>query len=394
MAKGDVYPSELRTFTDNITGAVIHQLTNYLCHSCHLYFTHLPYYANGTRMLFHSDRGGAGNLYELDLHTFAIKQLTNCSPGEPDIRPFSACVNPVRDEAFFWIGRRLRAIDLQTLEERDIWEMPEGVRCLTPNCSSDGKFVFFATNPIIHEGLTIDRLSGLPFSRDYCAQRPHCSIMRVPAEGGEAEIVWEEDCWLGHVNTSPNNPKILTFCHEGPWAMIDQRIWGLDTDTGRVWKIRPEQPGELIGHEYWFADGSRIGYHGKDTQQRVIWGHADPMGDDFQDYVLPRASTHFHSLDASLVVGDGSVLDPYLMLWRWNGEGYDGALLVQHRCSFHVQSLHCHPAFVPEWVDINLPTSKKDVRPVYILFTADIGAYGNLFIVEVPEFESLPPACE
>ena len=344
-------------------------------------------------MLFHSDRANSKNLFELDLTNLHIRQLTDYSPEDPGIEPFSACVNPVRDEAYFWTGRWLRAIDLVTLEERDIWEMPEGVGCLTPSCSSDGAHIFFAINPIITQGLRIDRLTNRPFSRDYCQAKPHCAILRIPSNGGKAEVVWEEDCWLGHVNTSPHDPDLLTFCHEGPWAMIDQRIWGLDANIGRVWKIRPQKEGELVGHEYWFADGSRIGYHGKNAEGKPIWGHADPMGADFVDITLHRGSTHFHSLDANLVVGDGSVLDPYLMLWRQTGEEYEGKLLVQHRCSFHVQHLHCHPAFVPSSVQLRLDEAKDQAHsPRYIMFTADIGPYGNIFVVEVPEFDSLPPA--
>ncbi len=397
MVKGNVFPAELRTFRDEVTGALIHQLTDHLCHSNHLYFTHSPYYASGTKMLFHSDRGNSRNLYELDLTNFQIRQLTEYGPDEPGVEPFAACINPVRDEAFFWVGRMLKAIDLATLEERELWEMPEGVRCLTPNCSADGAYVYFAVNPIITEGLHIDRLTNQPFSRDYCQAKPHCSIKRIPTDGGDVETIWEEGCWLGHVNTSPNDPHLLTFCHEGPWAMIDQRIWGLNPTRGTVWKIRPQNKGEIIGHEYWFADGTRVGYHGRDAKGRFIWGHADPTGAGFVDCMLPRNSTHFHSLDASLVVGDGSVLDPYLMLWHWTGEGYEGRLLVQHRCSFHVQKLHCHPAIVPHWVRFGFDQEKAATahkRPRYVMFTADIGPYGNIFVVEIPQLESLPPVSE
>jgi len=392
LSKGQVYPPEYSSFRDEVSGAVVHQLTDHLCHSNHLYFTHLPYYAGGRKMLFHSDRGNSGNLFELDLATLEIRQLTEFGPGEPGVEPFSACVNPVKDEAFFWAGRNLRAIDLVSLVERDIWEMPEGIRCLTPNCSSDGRHVFFATNPIITEDLPIDRLRGAPHSKDYCAQRPRCRIMRIPASGGEPQTIWEEDYWIGHVNTSPHKPNLLTFCHEGPWALVEQRIWGLDADTGRAWKIRPEVEGDVIGHEYWFADGSRIGYHGRSKDKAALWGHADPMGGDFVDYALPRGSTHFQSLDASLVVSDGSVLDPHLYLWRWNGVCYDGAILMQHRCSFHVQNLHCHPAFVPHTITLSIGSGGPQASPVprFVLFTADIGAYGNIFVVEVPDFDSLP----
>ncbi|HUS57034.1 MAG TPA: oligogalacturonate lyase family protein [Planctomycetota bacterium] len=54
----------------------------------------------------------------------------------------------------------------------------------------------------------------------------------------------------------------MAFCHEGPWQRVDNRIWGLDIETRRAWKIRPTAPGECVGHEYWMSDGEHIGYHG------------------------------------------------------------------------------------------------------------------------------------
>jgi oligogalacturonide lyase len=30
-----------------------------------------------------------------------------------------------------------------------------------------------------------------------------------------------------------------------------------------TWKVRPQEGDYSIGHEYWFADGVHIGYHGR-----------------------------------------------------------------------------------------------------------------------------------
>lgn len=96
--------------------------------------------------------------------------------------------------------------------------------------------------------------------------RPRSQIIRVATDGSGTEVVFEENYWIGHVNTSPMQPDILTFCHEGPWDKVDNRIWGLDAGTGEVWKIRPTAEGEIVGHEYWFSDGVHIGYHGHTSE--------------------------------------------------------------------------------------------------------------------------------
>jgi oligogalacturonide lyase len=187
-------------------------------------------------------------------------------------------------------------------------------------------------------------------------------------------MVWEEKTWIGHVNTSPTQAHLLTFCHEGPWEMVDNRIWGMDLGSGDVWKIRPRQDEEIVGHEYWHADGERIGYHGAWPDGRKLFGHVRCDNTERVEVDFPFETGHIHSNDHRLIVGDaGSVV----RLWRWNGEGYDGPrVLCEHRCSKHIQNLHVHPRFSPDGTEV--------------LFTSDRSGYGNVYLAEVPEFESLP----
>ena len=376
MAKGSVYPSERQCFQDPETGVTVHRLTGYLCHNNHLYFTHRPYYAGGRKMVFHSDRGNARNLFGLNLDSGEIQQLTGFESGVAGVSPFHACVNPVKAEAYFWVEKTLHAIDLGDLSEHRLWEYPEDVLCGMPNCTADGRFVCYYLCPDLSRELPVDIVHGHVRPEAYLAAHPRCQIARIPTSGGEPEVVWEEDNWLGHVNTSPVDPNLLTFCHEGPWPLVKQRIWGLNLKTEAAWKIRPETEGVIIGHEYWFADGSRIGYHGRLAQTGPLWGHADPLGGDFEEHPMPRASMHLHSLGRELLLSDGTAQDPYLRLWRWNGTGYEGRLLCSHRCSFHTQRLHVHPAMTPDGKGV--------------IFTSDLNGYGNIYYLEFPEFNSLP----
>ena len=51
MGKGDHFPAEWHSFTDDQTGVEIRQLTNYKGHSHHLYFTNPGWYDGGRRLL-------------------------------------------------------------------------------------------------------------------------------------------------------------------------------------------------------------------------------------------------------------------------------------------------------------------------------------------------------
>jgi len=118
------------------------------------------------------------------------------------------------------------------------------------------------------------------------------------------------------------------------FAKVDNRIWGLDLTTGKNWTIRPALPG------YWLADGERIGYHGRS-------------------------------------VGDGTRTFPWVLLWRFHNGAFEGPRAVAyHRGSFQVQITHVHPRFSPDGHQI--------------LYVSDDSGYGNLYLIDTPDFDQLP----
>ncbi len=68
--------------------------------------------------------------------------------------------------------------------------------------------------------------------------KPLSRIIKVAVNDSGGETIFEERYWIGHVNTSPTQNDLLTFCHEGPWDWVDNRIWSMNVVSGEVWKIR------------------------------------------------------------------------------------------------------------------------------------------------------------
>jgi hypothetical protein len=142
--------------------------------------------------------------------------------------------------------------------------------------------------------------------------------------------------------------------------------------------VRPQEGETSIGHEYWFADGvhgdrfdrSAI-TGGRRTRQggtclgisagtmRNGWRTIFPsMGKAGKRSALPQ---HFHSLDETLIVGDGtpafvftrdSPARPYIQLFErravaGDGERYVGPkILAFDRSTFSNQHAHCFARFV------------------------------------------------
>ena len=205
---------------------------------------------------------------------------------------------------------------------------------------------------------------------------PHSMIVKVATDGSGAETAFAENHFMGHVNASPTLPHILTFCHEGPWRLVENRIWGLDLRNGKSWQIRPNAPDEAMGHEYWMVDGEHVGYHGR-TPSGPIYGAVRYDNTDQVEAPLTYGSTHFHSRMLDLIVGDGSRDDPYLLLWRFGNGHFEGPkVLAWHQATFHMGHLHVHPCFSPYGNQV--------------IYTSDPEGYGQLFKIDLPDFDALP----
>ncbi|MCD6285980.1 MAG: PD40 domain-containing protein [Anaerolineae bacterium] len=370
---GARWTSELTTYQDSKSGATIHQLTSYKGHSNHFYFTYPCWYDDGTKIVFTSDRENRTNLFGVDLDSGEITQLTDFAAGE---RLGSLSKNPVREEIYFNLGATLMALDLTTLETRALATCPEGHVGGGANATADGKYLVTGYRVDLSDQILTDLGHGYIGFRETWEAHPHTKIVKIPVDGGDLEVIFEEDYWLGHFNASPKLPNIMTFCHEGPWNLVENRIWGLDINTGEPWQIRPNAPGESIGHEYWMQDGEHIGYHGQ-TAAGPVYGSIRYDNTDQVEAPFEGHCWHFHSYMLDLVVGDGDAKDPYVLLWRFKDGAFQGPkVLAWHRGSFHIQRVHVHPCFNQEGTQI--------------VYTADPQGYGQVFVVDVPAFEALP----
>lgn len=373
---GKDWASEMRVLQDPVSGARVRQLTNYLGNSNSSYFTYPCWYAGGRKLVIASDRENRTNFFGVDLNTGDLTQLTDLDPAEGEVDAQSMTKNPRREEIYFLQGGKLLALDLETLALRPLFTVPAGYSAEAANATADGQYVCAGYCKDLSDQFDVDLGHGYVGFHEIWAARPHCAIIRISLESGISEVIFEDNCWLGHLNASTTLAHIMTFCHEGPWDKVDHRIWGLDLQTRKTWKIRPSAAGEMVGHEYWMDDGERIGYHGR-TVDGPVYGSIRYDNTDQVEAPFAFNSWHFHSFRLDLVVGDGDARNPYLMLWRFKGGKFEGAkTLAWHRGSFHTQRDHVHPCFSPDGKQI--------------VFTADPQGYGQVFIVDIPEWDALP----
>jgi oligogalacturonide lyase len=374
------YKSERRSYTDRISGQTVVQLTNYRGQSTHPYFTDNGWYANNQKMLFMSDRWNARNIHSIDIVSGEINQITDFSAGGTISSPLFA--NSRRNETYYTHNGCLYALNLDGLSTKPLYIVPDNFHFGGAKPTADGKYIVAGLSQDLSSVVKSNLSAGYIGMGDIFAAKPDCRIIKIDLDTRKSEEIWQENCWIGHINPSPTQANLLTFCHEGPWGSVDHRIWLLDTDTGEAAKIRERKmEGEMIGHEYWLADGLYIGYQvhrpTENKKRDSLFGFVkyDSTGELEAPCAALPSPDHIHSNDFNFVVSDAG---RHIKGYRYNGKDFDGPRIIcMHDGSFDWGGHHPHP---------RLTADGKSV-----IYNSTAAGYCNIYIVNLPDdFYSLP----
>ncbi len=365
---------EIKEFKDPETGARVMQLTGDGSDNVHLYFTSESFIGNGAdRLVFSSNRSGRFQYYLLEIKERRLVQLT-----DRDNMRGGGCLVP-NGLLLYFHGPVLHSLKVDTLEDRELYRVPDGWRGGGPTCTANGEYVAF----VYGERLAVSTETGRIYSSMFETyfQRPASVIMRIHTGTGQAVAAWGEHKWISHVLIHPHQPDIIVFCHEGG-SMVSQRMWTVNVAVPRARQavpLYPQRPGEFCVHEYFTRQGE-VGYQyelEREGRREYYNCFIRPDGSWVRQYLLPgRRPGHIQSnSDNTLVVGDCGYL---------SYEDKDGALymsLMTHSNGLaHVRRLcrrepgetqnsHGHPVF------------SGDNR--WVLFNSRIGKRENVFMADV-----------
>lgn len=337
--KGDTW-NECESSRDTFTQRRVLRITTAGCYNqTPTYHTGTAWTADGKTLCFHSGRNGASALFRCDLPSGDITQLTEWAPGMAVGRVAGAaaayadesihggiCVAPRKRWVTFIRGRSLCAVHLDTLEERtliDDWGyMPIGM----PTIDAEERTIAYPRNIVPEPMRGADRLT-VHVAVHYAA--PGGSLMqlcRIPLEGGEEEVLYEEAmCRGNHLQYSPTDPDLLMTDRDYP-----SRFWfGSDGRTNRVWLYRistremiemPSPSGKTFQvHSTWTWDGQYGLYHCPGPDGYHI-GLDDLAGNTVREWNSPGWKYYGH---VSAMQGrpafilDGNLTDD-LLLWFYH----------------------------------------------------------------------------
>lgn len=94
-------------------------------------------------------------------------------------------------------------------------------------------------------------------------------------------LISTQDVCTFHVDTSPVDPGLVRYARD-VLECLGQRMFTIRTDGTEDRVIRPQEPGEMITHEFWWSDPSLIGYtyqdrRGDTTIEDLPWSEYSPV---------------------------------------------------------------------------------------------------------------------
>jgi oligogalacturonide lyase len=315
----------------------------------------------------------------MDLETGKIVQLTDetTSIGNVTKTPDSAIV-------VYTVGNRIRKLDTGSGEISTLYKETGVFNLGAPSISANRRFIAFCRN----EAVDVPRGPNYSGFKDHYYLVKDGRITLAYLDGSGSFDVFKDTHWLSHFQFCPVEPTLATFCHEGPWHLVTQRIWLLDFVSRQAWPCYRQGEQDSIGHEFWTQDGYIFfddrgpGHDGTITSDRTqavatdvavkegtmipFVGLADGRGNLVKRIDMPYYCNHYHANPAyTILVGD-DVDDLVLIDISGNEAKLD--VLCSHGTSWHTQTSHCHPTW--SWDGSR------------ILYASDLGGRVNLYLVE------------
>jgi oligogalacturonide lyase len=280
-------------------------------------------------------------------------------------------------------GRKLKKMDGKTGKITTIYEDEEGFNVGSPSIAHNRRYVAFSRNEDVkvQDG---PNYTGFK-DRFYLVKDGRITVANLDGSGSYDVLC--DTHQVGHFQFCPDDSTIGSYCHEGPWNLVTQRIWLLDFTERRAFPCFRQTEEDSVGHEFWTQDGYIFfddrgpGHDGTITSDRTqavakdvqvnqntmipFVGLADRKGNVVKRIDMPFYCNHYHANpDNTVLVGD-DVDD--LVLVDISGKEAKLTKLCNHKTSWHTQTSHCHPTW--SWDGSR------------ILYASDFGGKVNIYMV-------------
>lgn len=359
---GKKWESEKETWIDKEFGYEITKWTSDKYESWHLYFN-VESFIDENKVLIYSTRAGGINLFQLNLIDGTITQLTNHSGRVGNVWHL-----PKLNKVWYEVDNTIHELNYLTMDNRIVFsDNKNDIRSFTVTC--DCNYLIYSINK--NPGWSSENSTG-PFA-----------IMKLDLHSGEIkQISPDYGFTINHLQASPTDSNIIIYAwqhqyREGGAGIVGNtpiRIWWLNVNGEDGGPVVPQDFGLHRTHEFWFYDGSRIGYSarylfGPDSGKQYL-GSCKYDGSDnfmFEAPVGPAHSQVFKDNQHWVADQNNGMI---LSLWKFDrNKILKEEKLFRHNSAWNEQKGHPHPHFSPDGK--------------YILFGTDRTGKGQVYTVKI-----------
>lgn len=393
-AKGARHPLRVVEEKDPETGARLTRYEHARGDAQIFYYSSPGFTRDGRFVPCWASVSGDWQIHAIDRREQVSLQLTE---GPSTFDPDAPCLDPDRACVFYRSGAFIRRVDLRSLEDDWLFEIPQGFCGL--HLASNRDFLVFSFFEEFPVGRTRDgrEIGG---GRAVLHYRPRSILVSIRIEDGAAEHVWGDHNFLTHVGIAPWNSDFVLFADQS-WPNRQQELFIVSRGF-----VEAKQPLQLftglglnyVGHAWFTQDGyvaaQHAHYFNADRLHRftdAVYANAisRPDGTSVRLARFPgdKKPTHCHAQRADgLWVGDGWVRPDGVCDHGWL------ALMINR---FETQEMEIHPflrtghiwhrPFHPH------PWISWDEREV--VFAAHAGGRNHVCVAKIPEpiLRRVPP---
>ena len=255
---GQTWKSEIREFKDEKTGRTIRQLTQN-GNNVHLYFTENSFDSKKNEIIFLSDRASGVdkapheephyNLFRMNLDDGETTQLTD-EPAQSGVENShagpvgSVTKTPDSQMIVYKAGSKIKKLDSQTGETITLYQGDGRYNLGAPSIACNRRYIAFCRNEDVHVQ-NGPNYTGFK-DRYYLVKDGRITVAYTDGSGWFDVI--KDTHQVGHFQFCPDDSTLGTYCHEGPWHLVTQRIWLLDFVSREVRPVFRQGEQDSVGH--------------------------------------------------------------------------------------------------------------------------------------------------
>lgn len=292
MHDDDFLPSELTEHRDVETGRRVRRFTAGPEHSYPLYYFVPSVTADGRFMVIHRVRNGRVNLWRLDMDGGAIQRLTDgrtdeaswdiwCEPGVSGVYDHLSALNVRTREAWFFDRSGLFGVHLDTLRQRQVWDLGDRI-CISQNSfSPDGRWFVFVHADRRGYREAVARRHSWDRHQAWRESVP-VTVGAIRTDTGQYRTVAELDFHVHHVVFMDNRTFLVNHVRGG------MGMWRMDLDGRELGTLRPADAHGAPCHQSVTADGIWYETINPGKEPRTWLGRYDLDAGTWQEFPVPQ----------------------------------------------------------------------------------------------------------